>query len=112
MNAAGYDFRLLHSSPCVNSGSNAAVPAGVTTDLAGLPRIQETTVDRGAYESQPCVGDLNGDRKVDLSDLATLLGNYGKTGNATPADGDLDGDQDVDLGDLANLLSHYGDTCP
>lgn len=59
----------------------------------------------------PCVGDLNGDGVIDISDLATLLGNYGST-TANPEDGDLDGDGDVDIADLATLLSVYGTNCP
>ncbi len=58
-----------------------------------------------------CVGDLNGDGQVNLSDLAQLLGNYGMTGGAEYEDGDLDSDGDVDLADLAELLAHYGAVC-
>ena len=58
-----------------------------------------------------CLGDLNGDGQIGLSDLATLLAHYGKTG-MTYDDGDLDGDGDVDLSDLATLLAVYGTTCP
>lgn len=46
--ASGYDYRLLPSSPCLNSGSNA--DAGGTLDLDGHPRILGYTVDRGCYE--------------------------------------------------------------
>ena len=60
---------------------------------------------------QDCPGDLDGDRDVDLSDLAQLLSNYGMTAGATYEDGDLDGDGDVDLSDLAELLAHYGQIC-
>lgn len=59
----------------------------------------------------PCPGDLDGDAQVGLSDLATLLSNFGTSGGATPAQGDLDGDQDVDLSDLAALLGNFGTTC-
>lgn len=46
-----YDFRLQPCSPGVNAGSNEAVNAlGLLTDLNGQPRIQEGTVDIGAYE--------------------------------------------------------------
>ena len=59
-----------------------------------------------------CPGDLNGDRSVDLTDLATMLTNFGLPSGATRAQGDLDTDGDVDLTDLANLLSLFGTTCP
>jgi len=52
MNAAGGDFRLLACSPAINTGSNAAVPGGITTDLDNNPRIFGGTVDMGAYEYQ------------------------------------------------------------
>ena len=59
----------------------------------------------------PCVGDVDNDGDVDLSDLAELLAHYGTTSGATPADGDVDCDGDVDLSDLAALLAVYGTTC-
>lgn len=37
-------------SPAVNAGSNALHPAGTDFDIAGNPRIQNGTVDMGAYE--------------------------------------------------------------
>ena len=58
-----------------------------------------------------CIGDLNDDGVVDLSDLAELLAHYGMTSEAEYEDGDLDGDGDVDLSDLAELLGHYGNVC-
>jgi hypothetical protein len=44
------NLRLQSDSPSINAGNNAAVPTGVTTDLEGKPRIQNGTVDMGAYE--------------------------------------------------------------
>jgi hypothetical protein len=58
------DLRLSAGSGCIDMGSNAAVPAGVTTDLDGNPRIvdgdnldtdssgdsDDAEVDMGAYE--------------------------------------------------------------
>ena len=43
-------LRLTAASPALDAGDNSRVPAGVTTDLAGNARIQNTTVDVGAYE--------------------------------------------------------------
>jgi hypothetical protein len=68
---ANGDYSLLPCSPLINAGSNAAA-AGLLTDLAANPRIQDGTVDIGAYESpafslsaEPvvkpaCVGESNG----------------------------------------------------
>ncbi|MHC4744326.1 MAG: right-handed parallel beta-helix repeat-containing protein, partial [Planctomycetota bacterium] len=42
--------RLLPGSPCVNAGDNAALPASISLDLDGEPRISEGIVDMGAYE--------------------------------------------------------------
>jgi subtilisin family serine protease len=58
-----------------------------------------------------CLGDLDGDRDVDLADLAQLLAHYGMTSGAEYEDGDLDADGDVDLTDLAALLAAYGTSC-
>ena len=65
------NLNLLPCSPLINAGSNLAA-AGILTDIAGNPRIQEGTVDIGAYEApafalaaapqlQPaCIGASNG----------------------------------------------------
>jgi hypothetical protein len=48
------NYQLQASSPCASSGSVAAIEAtGVTTDLAGNPRIIDGSVGMGAYEYQP-----------------------------------------------------------
>lgn len=49
------DLRLLACSPAINVGTNAALPASVTNDLAGSPRIVNTKVDIGAYERQSLI---------------------------------------------------------
>ena len=42
---------LLPGSPAIDAGNNALIPAGVTTDQRGLPRIVNGIVDIGAFES-------------------------------------------------------------
>ena len=42
-------LRLKSFSPVLDKGSNALIPSGVTTDITGANRIQNTTVDMGAY---------------------------------------------------------------
>ena len=41
---------LVPDSPAINAGNNALIPANVTTDQRGFPRIQDGTVDIGAVE--------------------------------------------------------------
>lgn len=52
-------------------------------------------------------GDVNGDNLVNLTDLSTLLSNFGKAGT-TKSQGDLDGNSSVNLQDLTVLLSNFG----
>jgi predicted outer membrane repeat protein len=46
------DHRLQAASPLRNKGDNSALPADVTSDLGGLPRIVGGLVDHGAHEVQ------------------------------------------------------------
>ena len=135
------DYRLMSRSPCVDAGSNWLVLADFADldgdgdvdeytplDLDGEGRFFDDPntpdagcgvppiVDMGAYERggtgpQPCFGDLDGNRVVDMQDLFVLLAQYGTTGGATGADGDMDCNGDVSLRDLAELLGAYGTMC-
>jgi hypothetical protein len=49
---------LLFGSPAINEGSNALIPAGITTDQRGSARIVGGTVDIGAFESPYLATDL------------------------------------------------------
>lgn len=54
----------------------------------------------------PKTGDINGDNKVNLTDLSILLKNYNKAG--TSSTGDLNSDGKVNLTDLSILLKNWG----
>jgi hypothetical protein len=89
------DLRLQLASPCIDAGNNAAVPAGVTTDLAGVPRFLDVPakadtglgtapiVDMGAYETllPPGQPDLLADSDTGLSDMDNLT----SFNNSSPA---------------------------
>lgn len=62
-------------------------------------------------EDRPCFADLDLNNVIDIQDLANLLANFGRLGDATYFDGDLDCDRDVDIDDLALLLSQFGIFC-
>ncbi|HKO82054.1 MAG TPA: MopE-related protein, partial [Chitinophagaceae bacterium] len=47
---ASGNLHLQSCSPAINTGTNTAIPADITTDLDGNARVVTTTVDRGAYE--------------------------------------------------------------
>jgi parallel beta-helix repeat protein len=75
------NLRLSSGSPCIDAGSNAAVSAGVTTDLDLVgPRIVNCVVDLGAYEFN---GAALGDNVSDECDLCL--------GDDTSGDSDGDG---------------------
>lgn len=106
------DLHLQSGSPCIDSGENSTVPAGITADLDGLPRFFDDTttpdtglgtppiVDIGAYEFQPVPipGDINCDGVLNSLDAtalaAVLIGMDGDTCHRSAADMNRDGFDD------------------
>lgn len=62
---------------------------------------------------QTCLGDVNDDGKIDLSDLALLLSRFGLCAGDLGyfANGDLNEDGCIELSDLASVLAVYGNAC-
>jgi parallel beta-helix repeat protein len=113
------NYRLLPTSPCIDTGDNAAVPTGVLTDLDGKPRVVDgngdgnAVVDMGAYEYQtdPLPGDLDGDDDLDYADYSLLRLAMGR-GSGAPAfnpAADLDQDGCVTLVDYQVWIVYYRD---
>lgn len=82
-----------------------------TTNNAGIIAYEQwvahgkslpTEMDFAAFDLA-VPGDLNGDGRVDQSDLGMLLSSFGQDGG-----GDIDGDGDTDQADLGVLLSYFG----
>lgn len=88
----GLNYNVGLFSPAINSGLNANVTG--TLDLAGNPRIQDNTVDRGAYERTYCNSTstfaetapyaICGGTPITLSipDATSLLWSTGQTTNS------------------------------
>ena len=68
--ALNVDLTLSSASRAINAGNNALIPSGVSTDVAGNARIQQGTVDLGAYESAfnapLCFTEYTGDNTTDF----------------------------------------------
>ena len=99
------DFHLSSGSPCIDSGNDAALPAGITSDLEGDDRFVDgdgngsILLDRGALEFDSSdMGSFDGDFDVDLNDFGifsdswmTQLGGLGFNPDCDmfPADGKI-----------------------
>lgn len=110
---ASGDFHLAAISPCIDSGSNASVPAWVTTDIENNARIADgdgdgtAVVDIGAFEFPgshvQILGDINRDDKVDISDVILVL-RIALQLDLVAACSDINGDGKVDIADVILTL--------
>lgn len=82
--------------------------AGIGTDCTDSN--SNGTAD-ACEDDDPCIGDINGDGVVDVSDLLVLLGAWGPCGDPNNCPADFNDDDVVDVSDLLTLLSAWG-PCP
>ena len=69
----------------------------------------EAVVDDGScIDPVGCFGDLNDDNSVTVSDVLTILAEFGCSSNCTT---DLNGDGNTTVADLLELLSVFGTLC-
>lgn len=76
-----------------------------TSDVAGVLSVM---ADRCVQIVQPCAGDTNNDREIDIEDLLTVLREFGTSG----LNGNVDGIGNVDIEDLLMVLREFGVVCP
>ncbi len=94
------NLALKSVSPCIDAGDNTAVPAGVTTDVGGRPRIADgdgnitADVDMGAYELVwTSIGDFDGGYDVDFVDSAIFASAW----MTEPGDAEWNPDCDISI---------------
>lgn len=61
------DLRLGSGSPAIDAGNNAAVPGGVTTDVAGLPRFFDDPGAPNGGAGTPPIVDMGAHERVPLT---------------------------------------------
>lgn len=98
-------YGISWNSATVTNGSHtitarATDNADNKTTSAGV----SVTVSGGSATKQ---GDLNGDGRVNITDLSILLTNWNRA-TPTPAQGDVNGDGRVNITDLSILLTRWG----
>lgn len=92
--------------PVQSSGCLTLSITNLTTDVAY--KILNPSQPSPTPSNTPAPGDVNGDGSVNLTDLSTLLANFGGTGK-TRQQGDVSGnDGIVNLSDLSTLLANFG----
>ncbi len=80
----------------------------LSAGAAGPGAIGSLRVQRNATGEEPCLGDVDGDSQVGVTDLLTLLAQWGLNPGGPP---DFDGNGMVDVTDLLALLGAWG-ACP
>ncbi|MEX2186307.1 MAG: lamin tail domain-containing protein [Pirellulales bacterium] len=86
--------------------ADAAAPLSAWNQASGWRASLQLGGSPG--EDERLIGDLDGDYRVGLVDLAILQSHFGIASNATMSDGDLNGDGAVNRSDVAVLAKYFG----
>ncbi|MGN6366670.1 MAG: hypothetical protein ACTHN5_00135 [Phycisphaerae bacterium] len=106
-------FGLTHPAGIFSSD----LPAGTALAVLDNAILHKTTfgglsVDDNALLVAPeLLGDANADGAVDLTDLSTVLNNFGQS-NSAWTDGNFDRAPTINLTDLSDVLNNFGASFP
>lgn len=87
-----------------NAGNESARTSVINVKTAAKAEPQPEPQQPSQPSTNVARGDINGDKRVNVTDLSILLSNYGKR----TVVGDFNGDNIVNVIDLSILLSNYG----
>ena len=113
------DLRNQVASALTTGNGITSSALGAHMGLAVLDNavLHETTFggiavdDSYVFVSPELLGDANADGRIDLTDLSTILNNFGAATLAWTS-GNFDGAPTVDLTDLSDVLNNFGLTNP
>ncbi|MBM44234.1 MAG: hypothetical protein CMJ36_04385 [Phycisphaerae bacterium] len=100
------DIESPSGACCLASGACAVVPQH-TCELAGGTFVGEDSECADTSCSEPCIGDVDGNGSVDVTDLLAIISAWGP---CSGCDEDIDGNGAVDVSDLLAIISAWG-TC-
>ena len=98
---------LTSSTMAANFGIAVLDNAVLNKATFGGVSVDSTSILVGAE----MLGDTNADGSVDLTDLSTILNNFGATTSAWTS-GNFDGASTIDLTDLSDVLNNFGSSNP
>lgn len=102
-----FDVFVLPAWTEETGAATSVVGARYTPDLAAT-WFESPNRENLLAALNPCPGDINNDRRTDISDLVGLMGGFGMTRDATRADGDANGDGAVDVRDFIVIANSFG----
>jgi glucose/arabinose dehydrogenase len=105
--AGGSVYRIQSGDGIVGGDCNSNGVDDACDLAAGAPDLN----GNGMLDECECLGDVNGDMMTNITDLGTLLANFGLT-PADLIDGDLNNDDIVNITDLGILLADFGCSMP
>jgi hypothetical protein len=110
-----HDFDYDDADPWPTAADGAGYSLVIVNPVGALATWAEPTAWRASQSvggspgaADHLTGDLNGDNRVDIGDLAILQSNLGTTSGAAYAQGDLNGDGAVNRQDAARLAQNFG----
>ncbi|HVZ94729.1 MAG TPA: dockerin type I domain-containing protein [Phycisphaerales bacterium] len=100
----------VNQACCFGDGTCQDLTPAACTTAGGTPQGSGTTCATTVCPLPPCIGDINGDRRVGLADIARIIQCWNQPASCNTA-ADLDGSGAIGLGDIAKVIQHWACCC-